>query len=470
MDSAATPLAQAVDASASAWQPHIIAFVCHWCTYAGADMAGTTRRIYPPNVRILRFPCTGRMSPLFILRAFEQGADGVLVSGCHPGDCHYVQGNYFARRRFAVFRALLEFLGVDPRRLQFSWVSASEGVKWARVVEEVTQGVRDAGPISPWGRVQDHGRLALVRFASPADQAGRRPGEDERAPVLAELRRAASELLSSGRISRLIGYGESSLPGKIVPVFLDNVADASVLAWTDGCSANLAAYLPAAMRSGKVGIIVKSCDSKAVVGLLQENQIRREDVVLIGVPCTGVRVNGRLASKCFNCDGQVSPLCDLSAGGARPAAAAMGVQVAVPPDVRDADVGYIESLPLLDRWNFWQNQFARCLRCYACRAVCPLCYCETCIAEKHRPQWISTSIDGKGNTAWNVVRAFHLAGRCIGCDECSRVCPANIRLDLLNRRLAIEVERRFGYRAGQDAVASPPLASFRQDDSEEFIR
>ena len=97
-----------------AFEPKIIAFVCTWCTYAGADLAGTSRMQYPSNVRVLKFPCTGRIDPVFILKAFQQGADGVLVSGCHPGDCHYIAGNFHARRRFAVFRKLLEFVGCRP--------------------------------------------------------------------------------------------------------------------------------------------------------------------------------------------------------------------------------------------------------------------------------------------------------------------------------------------------------------------
>ena len=128
------------------WQPNIVAIVCNWCTYAGADMAGTTRLVYPASVRMLRVPCTGRMSPLFLLKAFEQGADGVLLSGCHPGDCHYVQGNLYARRRFAAFRALLDFMGLDPGRLHVSWVSAAEGAKWADLVSKVTGEIRALGP------------------------------------------------------------------------------------------------------------------------------------------------------------------------------------------------------------------------------------------------------------------------------------------------------------------------------------
>ncbi len=129
------------------FEPKIVAFVCTWCTYAGADLAGTSRMQYPTNVRVLKFPCTGRIDPVFILRAFQKGADGVLVSGCHPGDCHYMAGNFHARRRFAAFRALLHFIGVDLNRLQFSWVSAAEGGKWVEVVTELTERVRTMGPM-----------------------------------------------------------------------------------------------------------------------------------------------------------------------------------------------------------------------------------------------------------------------------------------------------------------------------------
>jgi F420-non-reducing hydrogenase iron-sulfur subunit len=135
------------ETTGSGFEPKVIAFVCTWCTYAGADLAGTSRMQYPPNVRVLKFPCTGRIDPVFILKAFQQGADGVLVSGCHPGDCHYISGNFHARRRFAVFRRLLEFVGVDLDRLQFSWVSAAEGGKWVEVVTELTERVRAMGPM-----------------------------------------------------------------------------------------------------------------------------------------------------------------------------------------------------------------------------------------------------------------------------------------------------------------------------------
>ena len=135
------------EASAAAFEPRIVAFVCNWCTYAGADLAGTSRLQYAPNVRIIKLPCTGRIDPMLVLKAFETGADAVLISGCHPGDCHYIAGNFHARRRFAAFRKLLEFVGVDLGRLQFSWVSAAEGGKWVEVVTGLTEQVRGMGPM-----------------------------------------------------------------------------------------------------------------------------------------------------------------------------------------------------------------------------------------------------------------------------------------------------------------------------------
>ena len=123
-----------------------MAFLCNWCSYAGADLAGTSRLQYPPNTRTIRVPCAGRVSPLFIVRALMHGADGVLVSGCHPGDCHYLEGNYLARRRFALLKALLEYVGIEEGRVHFAWVSASEGGKFAHVVAEVAESVRTLGP------------------------------------------------------------------------------------------------------------------------------------------------------------------------------------------------------------------------------------------------------------------------------------------------------------------------------------
>ncbi len=130
------------------WQPKIIAFLCNWCSYAGADLAGMSRFAYPASIRIIRLPCSGRVDPMFVLKSFQRGADMVLVSGCHPGDCHYTSGNYHARRKLQAFRELLDFLGIDRRRFKMSWVSAAEGAKWSGLVNEITREARELGPFT----------------------------------------------------------------------------------------------------------------------------------------------------------------------------------------------------------------------------------------------------------------------------------------------------------------------------------
>jgi F420-non-reducing hydrogenase iron-sulfur subunit len=142
------------------WEPKIIAFVCNWCTYTGADLAGTSRLKQKSNARLIRLPCTGRIDPVFIIKAFESGADGVLVSGCHPNDCHYNTGNFHARRRWILFRHLLRAVGIDETRVHFSWVSASEGKKWSEVIDRVIETVRAQGPFDRYQRMNR-------RFAIP---------------------------------------------------------------------------------------------------------------------------------------------------------------------------------------------------------------------------------------------------------------------------------------------------------------
>lgn len=133
-------------AEQKSFEPMIVAFCCNWCSYAGADLAGTARMGYPPNVRIVRVPCSSRVSSNFILRAFQRGADAVVVAGCHPGDCHYVSGNYHARRRLSALRRFLEFLGIEPERFEVHWISASEGNRFAGVMQDITDRVRVLGP------------------------------------------------------------------------------------------------------------------------------------------------------------------------------------------------------------------------------------------------------------------------------------------------------------------------------------
>ncbi|HDN83579.1 MAG TPA: hydrogenase iron-sulfur subunit [Candidatus Altiarchaeales archaeon] len=126
----------------------IVAFLCNWCSYAGADLAGTSRRKYPENIRIIRVMCSSRVSPIMVLDAFKNGADAVLIAGCHPNDCHYSTGNFYTRRRFSIFRRLLDFLGIEKERLRIEWISASEGDKFAKIVNEMLGEVSRIGKLN----------------------------------------------------------------------------------------------------------------------------------------------------------------------------------------------------------------------------------------------------------------------------------------------------------------------------------
>ena len=131
---------------AEEFEPKIVAFLCKWCSSAGSDLAGVSRMQYPSNVVPITVMCSGSVSPLYILNAFSKGADGVLVSGCHPGDCHYIRGNYYARRRISLVKELLEFIGLEPKRFQMSWVSAAEGNKYTEVIKDFVSDLKPLGP------------------------------------------------------------------------------------------------------------------------------------------------------------------------------------------------------------------------------------------------------------------------------------------------------------------------------------
>jgi F420-non-reducing hydrogenase iron-sulfur subunit len=141
------------------FEPRIVAFCCNWCSYAGADLAGTSRIQYAPNIRVIRVMCSGRVNPLFLLKALSIGADGVLVLGCHPGDCHYIEGNYKTMRRIPLLKKMLKQLGIEEERVRLEWVSASEGARFAEVTNDFTQTIRKLGPIS-WNHSKENAKEA----------------------------------------------------------------------------------------------------------------------------------------------------------------------------------------------------------------------------------------------------------------------------------------------------------------------
>ncbi len=136
------------------FEPRIVGILCNWCSYTGADLAGTSRMKYPPNVRVVRVMCSGRVDPTFILKAFSEGADGVLIAGCHPGDCHYINGNIKTMRRYPLLKKMLSQFGIEDERVRLEWVSASEGDRFAQIVKELTENIKKLGP-SPFARKEE---------------------------------------------------------------------------------------------------------------------------------------------------------------------------------------------------------------------------------------------------------------------------------------------------------------------------
>ena len=428
---------------AQEFEPKIVAYVCNWCTYLGADLAGTARLEYPPNVRIIRLPCSGRIDFNLIIKALEVGADGVLVSGCHPGDCHYTAGNYHARRRWILFRELLDTLGIDLRRIEFSWISAAEGRKWQQVVTEFTDQMRTLGP---YKELYATGLFPDVPTPE-TDSLGAKSFAAE-----SELREVCGKLLAEGTVKVVIGYGARG------PVVVTRPEDVERLVWNNRCFSNLTAYLKRKeiKALGKAAVIVKPCDEKSLVELEKEAQLVRKDAHVIGMACEGVG-----QPKCAHCTARTPRFADVTLG----VAAGPEPQSNPSPDRFAA----LMALPPAERMAFWTEEFNRCVKCYACRQVCPMCYCERCIVDKNRPIAIDPAPSTKGNFAWQIARAFHLAGRCVGCGECSRACPAGIDLALLNISLHIAAQKNFGYEAGADPKAEPLIGSYTLQDTEDFI-
>lgn len=280
--------------------------------------------------------------------------------------------------------------------------------------------------------------------------------------MIDQLRNTCRNLLEEKKVQVVIGYGQTVPDQPAYPLMVTRPEDTDRLVWNTYCYSNLSVYLTRKeLKSlGKLALIVKGCDEKALVVLEKESQIKREDITVIGLACSGV--GSPLLPKCEVCDVRLPRFADYVIGQA--------VSSPVDTSLRWKDLRQFQAKSQSQRMEYWREELARCVKCYACRQVCPLCYCERCLTDKNRPTCIDTSSHLKGNFAWNITRAFHLAGRCVGCDECTRVCPAGIDLRLLNQSLAKAAEEHFGYRAGMDPQAEPAIGTYSLQDKETFIR
>lgn len=280
-------------------------------------------------------------------------------------------------------------------------------------------------------------------------------------PYTNEIQAKARELLGGGQVACVIGY-EVGPRGRVRPAFIYNADDVGRLIWNRGCTHNLVTYLPHKLhphrrngsKPGRIAVVVKPCDSRAINVLLAENQFSRDQVYVIGVACDGIVegagfkdvAEGPLQKRCQQCDERVPVVYDVLIG--QPAASGKALDT-------DPDLARLEAMSPAERAEFWLAQFDRCIRCYACRQACPMCNCPTCLFERDDSLWVGAGIRVDEKRTFHLGRAYHLAGRCVGCDECERVCPMHIPIGLLNRKLAQEMQAMFGFRAGEAPVPSP---------------
>ncbi|MDI6733409.1 MAG: 4Fe-4S dicluster domain-containing protein [Planctomycetota bacterium] len=266
--------------------------------------------------------------------------------------------------------------------------------------------------------------------------------------MLDKLRQRIKELLENKTIGVFIGYEQGDNPELARPVMITSAEEVDKLIYDNTCLSMLSKYLlkPEVKASGRCGVIASYSNLRAIIGLLQEHQVTRDDVYIIAVS------SGEKMPDYYD------EIIDVGHSTHN-----------VGRTTHDEMITDLLKKPPAERWAFWENEFKKCIRCYACRQICPLCYCNRCIADKNQPQWILTSPHLKGNFAWNVIRAYHLSGRCIDCGECERACPVNIPLMLLNKIIYNNIKTNFGYEAGFDPSVPPPLATYNPEDKENFI-
>ena len=279
------------------------------------------------------------------------------------------------------------------------------------------------------------------------------------------MQSTARDLLASGQVHRVIGY-EAGPRGRVRPAIIDRPEQAERLVWSADCTHNLTVYLQrvlngenghasreAATPPARVAIVLKPCDSRAINVLLAEHQFSREQVFAIGMACEGIRQGApasvpeaTLQARCLRCRERAPVVHDVLLG--EPPSA-------LPEALPDEALAHVRGLPPAERAAFWLSQFDRCIRCYACRQACPMCNCPTCLFEQEDALWVGMRIAPSEKRTFHLGRALHLAGRCVGCNECERVCPMGIPIGLLNRHLAETVESLYGHRAGMQPVLSP---------------
>jgi len=309
-----------------------------------------------------------------------------------------------------------------------------------------------------------------------------------------KIKEISRRLLKEAKVDMVIGFRKGTVVMMNEPCFVKTVEDVDNLVWDSNCGINLANYLT--NRTERIGIVAKGCDSRNIVTHIIENKIKRDQVVIIGVPCKGmidrhnieamaeaeiqevietddtIQIKGDgfektldkeevLQQNCAICVHRNPVIYDELAAD----------EVKEQKDVdRYEDVRHIEALSPDEKWDFFEDLLWTCIRCYACRNACPLCYCPTCFVDESRPQWVGKSQDPTDIRTFHFLRAYHCAGRCTDCGACERACPMGIKVRLFTKKLEKDCLELFDWEAGLTLEKRPPLDTYRPDDPDEFIR
>ncbi len=309
-----------------------------------------------------------------------------------------------------------------------------------------------------------------------------------------QIQKSASQLLKDGKVDMVIGFRKGSVPMMNQPVFIKTPTEVEELIWDSHCALNLANYVT--NRKEKIGIVAKGCDSRNLVNHIIENKITREQLYIIGVPCTGmvdrhkinamidgeitgveesgdaVHIMGNGFSKEYKKSDLLQDNC-AACSHRNPVifdeliAEPVTEQTGVDPY---ASVRRVESLSPEEKWQYFEDLISNCIRCYACRNACPLCYCPTCFVDESRPQWVGKSQDPTDVRTFHLLRAYHCAGRCTDCGACERACPMGIKVREFTKKLNKDCLELYGWEAGLTLDTRPALDTFQPDDPQDFIK